>query len=556
MSSISGSERANRNNEVRQIKEEYEAREVQSSKKKKKEIENLKKAQAAALANVEKTYTENLNESRQASREVMSDRDRKNQEKIEEVRTVFREQLKNKSESAQSRENELAQTLKSSVAKQKEINDAQVQNLKNNLGRELEGERKSFDANISEAKEKSQTGMNRKLGEMRAAHGKELNAVVQGQQERVGKLLSALDETKAQAQSEKNQLKHKTDLEKSRLNDTWKSAYQNQQMTTDDLLTMKSEEMKSNREGMKNSFETKLENKISALDKARENLEKQSMERYEKQYRGMESVALREREQRLRDMNQNSQRLDMQRKNLSMHYEDRIQGLETQVKEGAEASKELSSKRIGKALEQNTEILQNLNQRFKGELRETQGRARAGFRSQEQFHRLQNQNLQARNEGRVNRLTQSFNQVQSEMADVQKQRLSHMKENYMDTVGSLREQQQEQLQDVFLTMDERANKTQQKLVNKINEVELMSQKKLSEELKNKDKEMQILARKYETQIKNQEQGHMMKAKNQENRFETKLALIEQAHEKDMEKLQRKHQEQMAALSQRFKSTKA
>ncbi|MGE0764203.1 MAG: hypothetical protein AB7N80_13055 [Bdellovibrionales bacterium] len=366
MSTINGSDNSSARQDeiIRRNREEARQNESEIIKKHQKEITRLTEQHSQEVERLQQNHQKQMSELKRQSQDGISRRDHKYQQEIEGLRGLHRKQMQDTANNA-SRNVDLNRKTASTEVQQAQIrNDERVQDLNESYRRSLDELSASHARTLGEMRERQQEAVQNYRENLNKKHQGELEALGKNRQKEV-------------QESERQHRSYRTSTE-ARLRNQELAHMQDQQKASDNLLaTVRSERQNQTqneamlREGFKEGlnqtrerFEKKMEQERDAAETAGRGTRKDVYERINGQMRRLEQANRELKEVNVRDQLQRKREAERQVDNVKEAYQNNVEIAMRERNETIRDSNDNTAKQINQQQKKNEHLMVNLNRNY------------------------------------------------------------------------------------------------------------------------------------------------------------------------------------------------
>lgn len=552
MSDVSASDRANYSDEIRRMREEYQSREAENSKKTRNEKKRLQQNHNAELEKLKRQHEEQLNILTERQKNSLTSRDEAYQRDVSKLRNIYNDQLRLKSENSKMMQDEVARTHRDEIEKLKQTSEQQKGILKQNFntvtekqGDEIENIRTESQERIKKIIEEKSQALSDKLEKDRSLIRKERD-------EKVSELNKAGLASKAYYQSELEKSKKQKQIETERVRIRGESNLKNLSHQYDSMMKGRDEMLNEERRVMLNETQALRNKHQQQADQAIVTLRDNIEDRYNKHVRGIESELSRTKSDRIVDMVTQQRIQNLSRKHIVEDYENRMAKLQQNQMESRQDVLDKNRVKVDQALRMNDGIIRESNQRKRQEINllKTQARDdRSGLEN------LMNQSIEHEKitaDRRIDRILNST-KVQSDTEKKYFQNnLASMKESFSEKLQGQRETNLEELRNIQTRAEAKLRDMDKRYQERLDQTVRFYESQI-QELKDKQSQEKIATNKTnEVKFKNLMKNQKDVQDSLVTKYENRMSQIYENNQKEIDRIERRYQEQMNALNQRLK----
>lgn len=554
MSSVGGSgagERANKNDELRRTREEYESRESNQVKKQKKEVRRLNSKHSEEVAQLKEQYETRLGGVQAKSRETISKRDENNKQQVDQIREMYHEQLRRKSEDAETDQSVLRKTMGSEIAKNKLISSGQRNEMERNF-RDALGEKDREYSSLSEnAREEVKISLDERTNRLNKKHEKELEALSTDRDRKIIEMQNASGNQKSYLQSRIKELERRIGNEKTKIEDNWRSIVNNQATMHDTILTNRNELLAAEKGALRDDYRLRTDILTQKNEEFRENLKSEADERMDRQVRSARNEVREMRGEKVQSDLTTNRLKKVEKDNLVRAYEDRMRDLNYQKDETHTLAHDQASKRIGNILDRSEKILSESNRRN----RNAQGTQHIQAQEDRQnLIRAAKESTDAqrtRSETMIGRISNNTKAELKNQEGFYQKNVEQMKDNYSDQLIAQREAQLETLNKIRSDMEGKLRSSETKSQNKIENLVKGYEEKIRNLNDSHTQEIARMKENFEGRAQQRDKGHDLESAQIGQKYQVRMAQQQEEHQKEIDKVQRRHEQSLADITQKM-----
>lgn len=540
---------------VRRNREEYQTREAEGTKKRKREARAQTEQHTKEVQQLKADHAKQMDDLRNRSRQALTSKDQEYQSQIKDVKRTYQEQMRNKMEEANSEIDRTNEFAKAKIEKEKTINRAQIDHLKNQGSAEIDQKTKVFSENINNAREEVKNTLIERQEKMQKIHAKELDSVRQDRDERIMVLQKNLQETRINKDDTISDLKRMSYSDKERMSDAMKEAVLKERVVADQALTSRDLLLKGEREKAKDKFGQKMEELTKQNGEIREQLKQDVVGRMNHSLRSAQHDNEMLKTKVFSDQVGNKVTLETEKRNLTNAYEGRLDEMESRLKGSQEATNLQNRKNLEDLNRKNEQLLTNVNQ-FHESNGQILSSKMAGDRMQLEREHRNAQTAQQRNTDRRVKGVMDNYRVQEE---VQSKYYADSKEamsaDYQKSLAEVRARHLKEMTALTDRMENRVHTAEQKFDETLSKVKEQYEGEIKNTKNFYESEIRKKDELYEKRIADREKALKLDSTNLEIKYEGKLVSQKEAYEKEMEKLNRRQQEEINTLIAKMNTTR-
>jgi hypothetical protein len=427
----------------------------------------------------------------------------------------------------------------------------QRENLERNFRDTISEKDKQFERIASKSTQDLKDSLKNRTEKLNEKHARELELMRNDRDNNSLQSYKDLEDTKSYYGSQVRDLKRKNTDDLADNDSDWRNVYDTKQEEMQTILSDKNESLQMAGKKLQRRYEGALNNKLAELDGAHQALKDQTADRLNNQVKGLESEVYRLKSNQTSELRKSNSIHDLERENVIMAYEDRMQKLAESKNALVDRTKEVNRSKIQDATDRNERILQEVVTRSKSNQIIANERHKSDRENLEFLHKSELEQVGNKTDKRLSKVMQAANESQKIQEKMRRENLAQLKDNYSNELSNQRQAQLEIMRDSRSDMDEKMKGIQQKYSNKIEETANNYEARLKEVEDKRQKQLNSQAKAFENQLKNRDKQYQTELQSQEMKTELKVDSLQQNHEREIDRLERRHQEQMASLAQKL-----
>ena len=550
MSSITASDRASSNEEIRRVREEYERQEAENTKRRNREIHSLGEKYDKDLEDVSRSYDHQLQETRNKHGEEIEERDRQHAEDVSKVRQAYQESLRRKAEDESRNFQADKVSHEGAIRKIKDISDNQIKVQTRNFENVI----KEKDREEASHQEKSTVDLQNKLKEriskLTSKQDKEIATLAQERDNQIKQKDDDYDALRSYDQNEMAFVKRQNQEEKARRENAYMLQYRNQEHDNNYLLDTEKKELKEEAEHLRNSYAEKLADESKKMERMRENFYDEVQNRTGNRIRAAQAEMSRTHNEQTLDAINNRRLRDLDHEHLMRAEEERMRDLQKQRDQIYEVTNNKARERVNDIIEKTNKLLSGADRTNK------MNQSIIGLKNKEAISQLERDHedaitsLKNRDETRIQNITRTTAQNEEVENHLHEKGREDLKVSYQESLQNQREAQLEVMKNTYTRMEKRLRDLEVNWMKKHDALVNYYEAKTADLKEKAQDEINHQASNYEARIVNQEKGFKTEEESIEQKYAQKMALQEEAHRKEIERLEKRHQEQMQSLASR------
>lgn len=550
MSSVGSSDRR-ADDAIRKTREEYQNRESEQVKKNKKNTKAASAQHNKEIETLKAQHAEQMESLRNKTRESLSEKDRAYQDQIQDVRNMYQEQMRRKSDDSESLVTLKSEESKQMLAKERASAETQKERLKKNHEAESEYKTKIFQESMDNARKEVKETVQKRSQIQGQNHQKEMNALVNDRDERVGGLQRSLEDTRRTKESEIKDLKRQNAGDKERMSNAMTAAVIGERAQAGAALSSKDKLLQMERLDTQKKFSNKLKEINDQTNEIREQLKEDVNGRFQSQVRSQASDNANLRAQLVHEKRSMGSTQQVEKKHLIDAYEDRLHEVENRSIESAKQVGEQARRNVNQQNEKNEKLLKSVNQFHEGNL-EIANVKHQGDRIQlERESKNQQDSLKKTTDRRVKGMIENFqNQgaVQSKYYEESKEALAG---NYQKALTEIRSKHMQEVANLTNRMENRVKQAEEKFTDSLDQTKERYEKEIAliekdNGVRMKDKDISAAKK-----LEDRENALKMEIANQELKYQAKLVSQKEAHDAEIDRMNKRQTEEVNNLVARM-----
>lgn len=553
MSSISSSDRSRQDDKIRQTREEYEGREAENAKKRKAEMSRLEKRHNEEISKIADEYESRLESLKDRNRETITEKDFSNNRKIEEVRQAYRDALKNKMEDNYNDREQIRSSYEGAIKKQKDVSESQRENIVGQLSNEISSRDEHYSGALEENRKKTQEVIHANARKLNAAHEKEKETLIGGNETIKMQNLRENREMKKSFEGRLRDSDRRREADNSRWAQKYKDTVINNRDEYGDNIAIKQELMDSERVAIRDKFENVLEKKTTAMDEQNQDFRDTVNERVNSQVRSRDSQIQRLSGKLNNEISKNERLRGIERRNLTQAYEKRLDIVEDQREDAVVQMRDLNDERISNVLRTNQNLLRNTDRENKSQVNLMNARHRED--RENILTNAADQKVQTTNqaESRVRKVIDLQNKNNEQMGRYYTDSLDTMKGNYLEKMDQSREENLNERVSLSKEMTQRFRNLESSFGNKLENTVKAYETKLSDLKDTQARELKRLENLYTQRLTERDKAARLEKESVMQKYEAKIVQSNESHTDQLDRMNRRHQEDMQNLAVKVNS---
>lgn len=554
MSSISSSSDRTRQDEiVRQTREESEARETESAKRRSAEAKRAEDRHRNEIKNITDEYESRIADLKDRNRETLTDRDFNNNRKIDEVRQTYRDSLRNKMEESYNDRELQKSSYESAMAKQKQVSELQKENFVNKMSEESSKDNEKFSLAIQDNRLKAQQSAQDQARRLNDSHEKEKTALRQGEEDKQISQHRATNEMRKSYESRLKDSERQRQADNSHWSQKLVDTVRNDREEYSDNLEMKQALMNEERGAIRDKFESTLNKKSALMDKQNDAFRDSVDGRLDAQVHSRDSQIQRLNSKLNNEISKNESMRELEKKNLVNAYEKRIGLADEQRTDAIDHMKELNDERVDAINEHAQKLLQSADRENKSNANLANVRSHQERETLTQQHKDQVEQITNTSEGRVQKIVDLTNKNEKNLGKYYADSLDQMANNYSERMNGQRDKATNDNTVLNKAMAERFRGMESSFNTKLDATVKNYEAKLEQLKENQEREMKRVEGAYTQRLGDREKAGKLEKQTVEMQYEAKIAQLNESHQDQLERMNKRHQEDMQNLSTKLSS---
>ncbi len=549
MSSVSNSDRANYDERVRDMKEDYEQREAENAKRRARDLKRIQQKHDEEVAAVREDFDRRLADIRSRSKEGFSEQEMDHQKKIEEVRELYKEQLRKKAEENEFNIREWRKATEGEKAHKSRADQNREQHYMEQHQKELAKKDEVFSRAKNQYDESLDETVSDNRRKLLTAHEREIQALNKSWQN---------DKERAELDKEEMRKAYGSTIGQKEQELRYKDAYWNNRFQ--DLATKEAaqEEGGETQSQLLQSENARIQKRFrEALDKRSEQmgdtegyLRNSLEERVNSQVRSKQSEIERLKGKLNNTITTDRRLREVERRNLINDYEEKLKMLGKNNEENKEVLMELSQDRIEKALEKKESASRLVDRDHRERMAHMRTEFRDGLDAIEQHRNHEVERVK----GQADRQVEIFqNKAANEtkmLNQFQYDSLESLKDNYSERLTQEREFNASRFSKMNRDIQEKFKNSEEKFTRRLDNTVRDYEARLENMRYNHQKDMQSLKQEYDRRLKAKDKGTDLEKDTLVTKYEQKIAQLNDQHDQNLERVRDRHREDVTNLTKR------
>ncbi len=549
--SVSAADRARIDEQNTKTRDEYEARETETVRRKNNELKNAEARHNEEIQKLTEDFQKQVDKLQRRSTESLTSRDEKHRNSVEELKTFFTEQTRKKNQQAALERSALTDTFKREMTKEKEISAGQRENMMGKQTEELMTRDEQFSTYAQKSKESMNKAIDTNASKLRNAHEKESDILLSDKKETILDKNRELGEVKKSYQNQITDIKRQKDNQ----DKNWQQKYYDtvnghNERDSENLLT-RSALLKGERESIQDRYQKVLRDKTADMDQINDNFKGEVNDRVNAQVRSRDSQIQGLKDKIAHDANSQKKLSQLEKKHLVESYENRMTDIEAERTDYVQHMNDLVHRRVNDGRDKNDRLVRdaNLNYRSQMNLINTRNREERKLLELDKENRLAHVTNSA--ESRVGRLMKETDQNTKELDRHYSASVDILKEGYAERLIDQREKVTEDRMKQSEAINKRVQNMGSNYQVKLDNLQAEHKDNLSKMREEHRRELRRIETNYKNFAADREKGHKVEKESIEQKYEAKIATIEEQFQQEKELTNKRHDEDIKSLSQRL-----
>lgn len=553
MSSIGASERARAADEIREARDEYEAREARNVNRQRKELKKASQKHVEEVNKLQQQYGAQVDEVKDRQKEVMTAREQKFQNEIQRVKDLHLDQIRRKSQDAEDLKIAMRSAHDSQIEKERQLSSSQKQNLSQNYTNSVREQEKGYQEFSSRINEEMSNSVKDRSSKIREKFEEQVRNLTADKDKNTVQKNQEMEALKANYKSRLADVERKARADRSREQSNFETVIKQNQATNDQVLDSQRDLLSAERRTIQRRFNDTLQKKMEDIDLAGQKVKDQAMNRIDREVRSAQIEKRTIENQRILDNISSNRSRSLSERHIKEQFEDRMQEVEGQKNRMRDEIMLVANERIGSQNHKNEKVLQDTNRRHKLDKNIRDQQARDEFANLEQTTSSHIQHNNNQTDERIRKILNVTSKGQMNQQQFHEKSIEVLKNNYVENLADQQAKQMEQIQAIRSKMEsrltEQVNKAQRRLEDAVNEYESKLEK-----LKDSNKvEMDRMRETYEQKLGQRDKSLDSDRMSQEAKFKSKMSAQEDYHQREITRMEQRHQEQVANMAARVKA---
>lgn len=553
MSTINASDRARATEEIREAREEYEAREANNVKKQRKELKRANEKHVAEISKLQEQYQTQVDELRDRQKENMSVKDQRFQKEIERVKSLYVDQMKRKSMDNEEQRNIVRETHSQELNQERRAAATQREVLTENFHNSIKERDKDMQQYAEDSTIRMKGAITNRGEKLKERFDRDMKAIIEDRDRSAEQQARDIKNLRTNFKNRVDDLDRKNRSDRLKDQSNFKSALENTQSTNNEVLTTQRELLAAERKSIQKRFGDTLEKRLEEMGEAERNLKETAMDRIDRQVRKAETGRREAEQGRILDSITAKRMQGTTERHLNEQFENRLSEVEKQKRLQRDIILDIADQRVDDQLHKNEKILQETNRRHKMDSNIRTQQARDEFANLETVTRGQVLHSNSQAEERVRKIVDTTTKAQQNQQKFHEKNLDVMKNTYVDNLANQRQAQMEQLQKIRVTMENRLRDNMNRSEQQLDKVTGQYEAEIAQLKERHKEEIERTKASIEQRLSQRDKSADVQREAQELKFKSKLSAMEETHQADLDRLQRRHQEQIASMEARIKS---
>jgi hypothetical protein len=541
----------NRNDTIRKLQDEYYAKETQSNKKHKAELQNLTEDYQRSVEELKGENSQKIGQLNNYMSSRLSKQEQEHQRQVAEVRDIYSNQMRKKSEESNRLYEAQGHSYESEIEKRKEVAESQRDRLTGEFKTEIEKKDQALSDFIKNSHEENGKMWVDHRTKMEKSKTESLDAQRKGMGEQITSLHREIGEIKKQNQNEENQLTTQNKFEKERLTKNFENALHRQEEINRANHEAKTRDFQLAQSISKEKFNKALVQKQQNLDNSHEDFRNTISERINDQISGLRGDLLDEKNKNAIDHTNLMRQNQGEKKHITSDYEGKLE-LERKQKEKAISSVNLQvDDEVSKAIKTRDYSFKNLSDSFARDKEMTK------TKNLSQVSQLKNEmeerelHITGRADSRVGKANENLKQSEKQMRKFYEMNLDLIKGDFATELNNERVRNVQARYELENRLGSKIRAQEKELTHAIDAKTLEFDEKLRTQKDFYENEMRKQAAQSSKLLNERETYYKALMQSQDMRSENQISQLKETHSNETEANERKHHEELNALAQKI-----
>lgn len=550
MSSIDASDRSRQTDEIRRIREEYDNKTGENSKKTSRDMRAQSTKHQKDIEALKNEYERQIAEMRNKNAELMNSRDQKHQSEIENIRRIFVDSLGRKTTENQQAKDAMEDSFARDSAKEKMIHEQQKSLIQKGYSDSLAEQERNFNQFVESSNQKVRNTIENRTEKIKDKYKQDLTATQADRDLKVSNLSRSLDET------QKESMRTKTESEvrqASKLRDKdahWQNVLRNQEHEFTSELDGANRQLQAHTRWMSEDNKNRMDQKMQDIEESNNNFREVAAGRIENEVRGAKADAAQARNDRLIDMIANRRIRNLEKGDLVQQYEGRMAAYEKEKEQIQQVAMDGVNKRIDEQNHQVSRLIMDVNRDAKMKQNIAKQQNKETVADLVYSHKSELDHVNDRADERVKKIMKLSAGDSRVQTMYHEQNIDALKGKYMENLENQREAHLNQLKDVYVRMEKRLRDTETNLQSRLDNTTAFYEEKISKMDEDGRNKINELNKDFDIKTKNREKAVKMEMETLAQKYEGRIAQAEELQRKELDRQEKRHQEQLAAVTAR------
>lgn len=551
MSSVSG--KSNSNDRIRELREEYEAREAKIQKKKDADLRRLRKAHAEELQEVAEGYSEKMDDVREKSKATNSENARRHQEDIRNMQSLAREQLKRKLDDATTQREIIQQNSEQELKTAKQIAQSQKANASANYQESLDLTEKRFEDSLANINTKSKEAMEHTADKWREKNLQETSALREANEKNLSGSQRTMRDLQNNYRTQLDELRRTKD---SKIRDLERRNRDVQEISTQKIAGMnegQSEELNAAQKQIRDRYSDNMSQYQERSEADRQRLRERLTERVDDQVRSRDSKISMLQEKAIQDRVNSERQHRTEVRNVTNFYKKQMDDLSNTHAEALSNQKQKNLDRTLQNLTKADRFLTDVQResKLKQQLENFRAKEDRANLLREQERKINYVTDAAEN--RVSRVEERARETTERTEEHFDQTKQQLQDNYMLKLAEIRELNLEEQMKVRQEANNRLDKIEKKHAAQNESIKKNYEYQISQMKADFERQMKNMQATLDERLRERDKVHNLDKENQLTQFDRQVGMLKDSHQEEIERMKNRQREELATVAQRYAS---
>ncbi len=546
MSSVPPPDRAQQD-EVRRVRDSYSSKESEETKKHNQELRKITETHQAEIEKLKEEHHQQMEELKANTREILTKRDMKYQHDIEELRDLHQKQIERTAMESEDRVAGQVEAVKGDFQHQKATSEMQKNQMRQAYEAQLRDKDKSLDDFASRTRETIHDtidGQNKRQAKAREA---EVGTIVKDRDRRIGDLQNSYTSLRKNKDQQLKLQQREAEDSTSRLQQNFQASLGTERENNQVLQNVQREGFEQSLDRNKDRYEKALDENREAMESAREGLTDSVQGRVNNKLKSLELESNKLKNEGVRDKLSTEAHHKREMQDLKDEFSTNLNLYEKNRKEALEAVNESSHHDIDQANAKNTAVLQENNRFYldKEAMDQSRENERVTIIKTEGDKEKDHNAISTKN--RFERLKAQGDRNETQQRGYFDRATAQMKENFENQLREMRAKNRQDQNQLMSTFSKQMQETDGKFQDKIGDVQNKYETEITALNEKHQKEMKDILQYDDRRLKETEKKASIDNESQTSQFGYRISKLEEQHKREMKDMQHRHEETLANL---------